>query len=226
MYNFKRVVFITAIFVMSVFLLTGALLAYSSDKSKGSQSKVPAAVKKVKTAKPQKPATGKSASSVKISKKKPRKTLPVKKVASRKIKRHSSSKGLVKRAIKKPRVSYSKSDLDLLARLITAEASAEPFNAKVAVGSVIINRIKSHTFANSIRSVIYEVSDGYYQFTPVLNGWINKPATADSKKAAYTALYGKDQSKGSLYYFDNTTKNTWLWSKPIKARIGNLVFAE
>ncbi len=83
----------------------------------------------------------------------------------------------------KPIVNYTESDLDLLARLITAEAQSEPYSAQVAVASVVINRIKSSQFPNSISSVIYQKSDGYYQFTPVLNGWINKPATETSKKS-------------------------------------------
>ncbi|AJD25543.1 cell Wall Hydrolase family protein [Clostridium botulinum] len=118
----------------------------------------------------------------------------------------------------KPTVNYTESDLDLLARLITVEAQSEPYSAQVAVASVVINRIKSSQFPNSISSVIYQKSDGYYQFTPVLNGWINKPAKE--------ALYRSDPSKGALYYFDNTATNKWLWSKPITARIGNMVYVK
>ena len=126
----------------------------------------------------------------------------------------------------KPIANYTESDLDLLARLITAEAQSEPYSAQVAVASVVINRIKSSQFPDSISSVIYQKSDGYYQFTPVLNGWINKPATETSKKAAKEALYGSDPSKGALYYFDDTATNKWLWSKPITARIGNMVYVK
>ncbi|NFQ27433.1 LysM peptidoglycan-binding domain-containing protein [Clostridium sporogenes] len=126
----------------------------------------------------------------------------------------------------KPIVNYTASDLDLLARLVTAEAQSEPYSAQVAVASVVINRIKSSQFPNSISSVIYQKSDGYYQFTPVVNGWINKPATEASKKAAKEALYGSDPSKGALYYFDDSATNKWLWSKPITARIGNMVYVK
>ncbi len=91
---------------------------------------------------------------------------------------------------------------------------------------MVINRIKSSQFPNSISSVIYQKSDGYYQFTPVVNGWINKPATEASKKAAKEALYGSDPSKGALYYFDDSATNKWLWSKPITARIGNMVYVK
>ena len=121
-------------------------------------------------------------------------------------------------------IAFSESDVDQLARLITAEAENQPYDAKVGVGAVVVNRVQSKEFPNSIRSVIYQVIDGYYQFTPVENGYINKPASADAKKAAYAALYGSDPSNDSLFYFDDSATNKWLWSKPIKAYIGNMVF--
>ena len=128
--------------------------------------------------------------------------------------------------VAKPVINYTPSDLDLLSRLITAEAQNQPYSAQVAVAAVVINRIQSSQFPNSISSVIYQKSDGYYQFTPVVNGWINKPATETSKKAAKEALYGSDPSKGALFYFDDSTTNKWLWSKPIAARIGNMVYVK
>lgn len=121
-------------------------------------------------------------------------------------------------------IKYSASDVDLLARLITAEAQGQPYKAKIAVGSVVLNRIKSGLFANSINAVIYQTINGYYQFTPVLNGWINKPADSESIKAAYAALGGEDPTKGALFYFDDSTTNKWLWSKPIAIIIDKLVF--
>jgi N-acetylmuramoyl-L-alanine amidase len=121
-------------------------------------------------------------------------------------------------------IQYSSSDVDLLARLITAEADSEPYNAKVGVGAVVVNRIKDARFPNSISGVIYQKSNGYYQFTPVENGWINRAASADAKKAAYDALRGSDPSNGALFYFDDSATNKWLWSKPIKAWIGRMVF--
>lgn len=121
-------------------------------------------------------------------------------------------------------IPYTASDLDLLARLVTAEAESEPYNAKVAVAAVVINRVKDSRFPNTLSGVIYEKSGGYYQFTPVVNGWINKPASADAKKAAYDALHGVDPSKGAMFYFDDSATNKWLWSKPLAARIGKMVF--
>lgn len=122
-------------------------------------------------------------------------------------------------------IPYTQSDVDLLARLITAEAESQPYNAKVSVGAVVVNRVKSSIFPNTISSVIYQVSNGYYQFTPVMNGWINKPATADSIKAAYDALKGTDPTKGALYYFDDSATNKWLLSKPVALKIDNMIFS-
>lgn len=121
-------------------------------------------------------------------------------------------------------IPYSSNELDLLARLITAEADGQPYAAQVAVGAVVINRVKDPRFPNTISGVIYEVSGGYYQFTPVENGWINKPATQEAKNAAYDALHGVDPSHGAVYYFDDSATNRWLWSKPIYAWIGNMVY--
>ncbi|NMM65736.1 LysM peptidoglycan-binding domain-containing protein [Clostridium sp. P21] len=120
--------------------------------------------------------------------------------------------------------SYTANDLDLLSRLIMAEAQGEPYNAKVAVGAVVLNRVKDSRFPNSIYSVIYQKSDGYYQFTPVVNGWIDRSASAECVQAARDALNGTDPSNGAAYYFDYSTTNQWLWSKPLAARIGKLVF--
>jgi len=122
-------------------------------------------------------------------------------------------------------IPYTQSDVDLLARLITAEAGSQPYNAKVSVGAVVINRVKNPLYPNTISGVIYERSNGYYQFTPVINGWINKPATSDSIKAAYDALKGIDPTKGALYYFDNSATNQWLLSKPVAIRIDKMIFS-
>lgn len=125
----------------------------------------------------------------------------------------------------KPVVSYTPAELDLLARLVRAEAEDQPYAAKVGVAAVVVNRVKSDLFPNTISAVIYEVSsNGYYQFTPVENGWINKAATDSDKKAALEALSGSDPSNGALYYFDDSATNKWLWSKPLKARIGRMVY--
>lgn len=121
-------------------------------------------------------------------------------------------------------IKYTQAEVDLLARLVRAEAESEPYSAKVGVAAVVVNRVKSDLFPDSITSVIYEKSGGYYQFTPVENGWINNPATATDRQAALEALNGSDPSHGALYYFDDSATNKWLWSKPILARIGHMVY--
>jgi spore germination cell wall hydrolase CwlJ-like protein len=123
-------------------------------------------------------------------------------------------------------LSYSAADIDLLARLVTAEAQNQPYTAQVAVAAVVINRIKSADFPNSMQSVIYQQASGYYQFTPVENGFINFPATATSKKAVSEALTGSDPSNGALFYFDDSAKSQWLWSRPITVRIGNMIYTK
>ncbi|RCX20964.1 LysM domain-containing protein [Anaerobacterium chartisolvens] len=121
-------------------------------------------------------------------------------------------------------MAYTSEELDLLSRLATAEADGEPYESKVAVAAVVLNRVKDKNFPDSIRSVIYQKAAGYWQFTPVENGWINKPASQSSINAAKEALQGRDPSNGALFYFDDSTTNKWLWSKPVKARIGKMVF--
>jgi LysM repeat protein len=121
-------------------------------------------------------------------------------------------------------ISYTSSDLDLLARLIRAEAESQPYNAKVAVGAVVVNRVQSSEWPNTLREVIYQRVGGYYQFSPVLNGTINKAATDIDLKAAYDALHGIDPTNGAMFYFDDSTTNQWLWSKTLAARIDRMVF--
>jgi len=123
-------------------------------------------------------------------------------------------------------ISYTKSEVDLLARLIEAEASGESYTAKVGVGAVVINRVQSKEWAPTITDVIYQKYGEYYQFTPVANGMINKPATDDSIKAAWAALYGSDPSKGAIYYYDGSTTNQWIMSKTTTAHIDNLTFVK
>lgn len=115
-------------------------------------------------------------------------------------------------------------DVDLLARLITAEADGEPYEGKVAVGAVVLNRIASKDFPDTIKDVIYQYNDGAYQFEPVMNGWINRPASAQSIQAAKDAFSGVDPSNDALYFFAKTVKNPWLLARPLSRIIGNFIF--
>jgi N-acetylmuramoyl-L-alanine amidase len=122
-------------------------------------------------------------------------------------------------------ISYSASDIDLLARLITAESGGEGYNAMLCVGAVVVNRVQSPLFPSSISGVINEISSGYYQFTPVMNGMIKNPASQSAIAAANEVLKGIDPTKGALYFYDNTVTNKWLTSKPVAISLGNMTFA-
>lgn len=114
------------------------------------------------------------------------------------------------------RGNFSRSDFDLLARIITAEADSESYETQVAVGAVILNRIDSRHFPNTIPGVVYQVNpDGRYQFEPVLNGWINRPASATARRAAEDAVNGWDPSNGAIYFFESWVTNKFLQARPL-----------
>ncbi|MDI6907197.1 MAG: LysM peptidoglycan-binding domain-containing protein [Thermoanaerobacterales bacterium] len=115
-------------------------------------------------------------------------------------------------------------DLELLARLITAEADDQPYLVKVAVGAVVLNRVRSQLFPNSIPGVIYDTAYGHFQFEPVLNGWINRPPSPDAVRAARDALAGWDPTGGALYFFEPWVGNRYLHSLPVALRMGAFVF--
>ena len=123
-------------------------------------------------------------------------------------------------------ISYSRSDVDLLAKLIEAEASGETMQAKIAVGAVVINRVQSKDWAPTISKVIHQKFGEYHQFTPVKIGTINNTPSNASKKAAWIAMYGSDPSNGAIFYFDTSSKNQWLWSKPKTAHLDSMVFTK
>jgi N-acetylmuramoyl-L-alanine amidase len=126
-----------------------------------------------------------------------------------------------------PDSSVSAADKDLMARLVHAEAIGEPYAGKVAVASVILNRVDSPDFPNTIREVIYQKANGHYAFTPVQNGTINQPADASSKKAVNEALALRGQGKGSVFFYNpKTAKSEWIKSRPVTVIIGNHVFAK
>jgi len=136
----------------------------------------------------------------------------------------SNTAAKVKQSTPTEAATNSAGDLDLLARLITAEAQAEPYDAKVAVGAVIMNRVESSDWPNSIKEVIYQNINGYEQFTPVANGWIDKPAEPESIRAAKAALSGVDPTNGAEFYYDDTTTNTWILAKPVSIQIGHMIY--
>lgn len=112
---------------------------------------------------------------------------------------------------------YSSSDVYLLAKLVHAEARGEPYTGQVAVAAVVLNRVKSSSFPNTIAGVVYQP----YAFTAVDDGQINLEPNATSKSAARDAMNGWDPTNGCLYYFNPATATSkWIWSRPYVTTIG------
>lgn len=124
--------------------------------------------------------------------------------------------------------TISLSDQDLIARMVHAEAKGESYAGKVAVATVILNRVDHKAFPNTVSGVIYEQSaGGYYAFTPVQNGAINQAADTDAKRAVKEALAYRGQGQGSLYFYNpKTAKSTWILSREVTITIGNHRFAK
>ena len=117
------------------------------------------------------------------------------------------------------------SDIQLMARAINGEARGEPYEGQVAVGAVILNRVKDSKFPNSISGVIYQSG----AFTAVSDGQINKPIEEGSTvyKAAQDAKNGWDPTGGCIYYFNpQTATNKWIWSRPLVKTIGKQRFCK
>ena len=119
--------------------------------------------------------------------------------------------------------SSNSSNLNLLARIIYGEARGEPYTGQVAVGAVVMNRVKSSSFPNTISGVIYQSG----AFDAVRDGQINLTPDSTAKKAAQDALNGWDPSYGAIYYFNPATAtNKWIWSRPMTVTIGNHRFCK
>lgn len=119
--------------------------------------------------------------------------------------------------------STNSSDVNLLAKLIYGEARGEPYEGQVAVGAVVMNRVKSSSFPNTISGVIYERG----AFDVVSDGQINLTPNETAKKAARDAMNGWDPSKGAIYYFNpSTATNKWIWSRPHTVTIGRHRFCK
>lgn len=122
--------------------------------------------------------------------------------------------------------STSSNDLYWLSRIIHAEAEAEPYSGKVAVGNVIINRVKSSSFPNTVKGVIFEYYKNIPQFSPVADGTIYNNPNSDSIKAAKAALAGTNYVGSSTYFFNpDKSEGTWIVAnKTYIKRIGGHVF--
>lgn len=117
--------------------------------------------------------------------------------------------------------SSSSGDLYLLARLVHGEARGEPYKGKVAVAAVVLNRVKSSSFPNTIAGVIYQRG----AFDAVSDGQINMQPDDESIRAARDAMNGWDPSNGCLYYYNpKTATSRWMLSRPVLLRIGQHAF--
>ena len=119
--------------------------------------------------------------------------------------------------------SYVSSDHRLLAKCVYAEARGEPYKGQVAVAAVVLNRVASSSFPNTVSGVIYQSG----AFTCVDNGSINNTPDSSCIRAALDALNGWDPTGGAIYFY-NPAKSTskWIFSRPVVLTIGELVFAK
>ncbi|MCH1626722.1 cell wall hydrolase [Ferdinandcohnia quinoae] len=117
---------------------------------------------------------------------------------------------------------FTDEEIDLLARIVRAEAQTEPFEGKVAVAAVVLNRLESPQFPDTIREVIYQRK----QFQPVANGQVNKPADEESIKAVYAALTDmRNIAEDSLFFYNpDIATSRWLDSRETTVVIGQHVF--
>ena len=114
--------------------------------------------------------------------------------------------------------SAQQGSVDLLARVISAEARGEPYSGQVAVGAVILNRVNHPSFPNTIAGVVYQKG----AFTCMVDGQIDQPVAASAYRAARDALNGSDPSGGAIYYFNpDTATSSWIWSRHLITVIGS-----
>lgn len=116
----------------------------------------------------------------------------------------------------------SSTELNLLARAVYGEARGEPYAGQVAVAAVILNRVRSSKFPNTVSGVIYQKG----AFTAVSDGQINLTPASSAYNAARDALNGWDPTNGCLYYYNPATATSkWIWSLKVEVRIGRHSFA-
>ncbi|TCX53870.1 cell wall hydrolase [Dehalobacter sp. 14DCB1] len=116
------------------------------------------------------------------------------------------------------RTVYDQEDVMLLAKIIYAEARGESFEGQVAVGAVVLNRVESPKFPDTIREVIYQPG----QFSAVLDRQIELTPGDEAYQAALAALEGQDPSKGALFYYNpQTATDNWIKTRSVVKNIGN-----
>ena len=127
------------------------------------------------------------------------------------------SQTLAALGIRVPDASVDRNTRALLARLISAEARGEPYVGQVAVGAVVLNRVKHPSFPNTIPGVIYQSG----AFSCIADGQFDQPVADSAYRAADDALNGWDPTGGAIYYFNpSTATSAWIWSRPLILTIG------
>lgn len=117
--------------------------------------------------------------------------------------------------------STSSTDLNLLARVVYGEARGEPYTGQVAVAAVVLNRVRSSSFPNSVAGVVYQSG----AFDCVSDGQINLTPNRSAYNAAKDALNGWDPTYGCLFYYNpRTATSKWMLSRTVKLSIGNHAF--
>ncbi|MBR5543502.1 MAG: spore cortex-lytic enzyme [Oscillospiraceae bacterium] len=117
--------------------------------------------------------------------------------------------------------SVTENDLYLLSRIISAEARGEPYLGQVAVGAVIMNRVRHPSFPNTIAGVIYQNG----AFSALSDGQFDEPISEESRRAARDVLAGVNPVSGAIYYYNpRTATNRWIRSRPVVREIGGHVF--
>jgi N-acetylmuramoyl-L-alanine amidase len=118
---------------------------------------------------------------------------------------------------------FSQNDIQLMANAVYGEARGEPYTGQVAVAAVILNRLDSATFPNTISGVIFEPR----AFTAVADGQIWLTPNETAKKAVLDAINGWDPTGNALYYFNpDTATSAWIWGRPQIKKIGKHIFCK
>lgn len=118
---------------------------------------------------------------------------------------------------------YTQNEIQLMARAVYGEARGEAYIGQVAIAAVILNRVQSASFPNTIAGVIYEPG----AFTAVADGQINLTPNENAKKAVLDAINGWDPTGEAIYYFNpDTATSSWIWSRPQIKKIGKHIFCK
>lgn len=124
-------------------------------------------------------------------------------------------------------IPITNEEKDLFARLVEAEAKGEPYEGKVAVAEVVINRVESPEFPETVTGVVTQVVGDSYAFSPVQNGEIHKPASEEAKKAVDEALTSDESlNEATFFYNPEIATDDWIRSREVVKSIGDHVFAK